>query len=122
MERPDPAADDGAGAVDDPDGAILRSLTDRLEQMYGEELLERTLRNLGSDLIGTTDPIDLPADCRAWVDTVLEDVARDAARACLHAMLPALAHRLAGAPDDLAGCALMRHVARAQAIHVTEVG
>ena len=107
--------------MDDPDGAILRSLTDRLEQMYGQQLVERTLRDLGVDLIGATDPVDLPADCRAWVDAVLEEVARDAARASLQAMLPALAHQLAEAPDDLAACALMQQVARAQAIHVTEV-
>ncbi len=74
--------------MDDSDETILRSLTDRLEQMYGQQLVERTRCDLGVDLIGATDPVDLPSECRAWVDAVLEEVARDAARASLRRCCP----------------------------------
>jgi hypothetical protein len=107
--------------MESSEDAILRSLTDRLGRMYGEQLVQRTLRDLARDLIGTTDPVDLPADCRAWVDDAIDNVARDAATASLRAMLPDLARRLSEGPDDLATCALMQAVAHAQAIHVTEV-
>jgi hypothetical protein len=100
---------------------IRRSLTERINVMYGREAILQTLQNVASDLIGATDPADLPADCRAWVASAIDDVAASTAQAATDQLLAMLAVRFASAPDDLEGCQLMQAVTRAQAIHVTEV-
>lgn len=100
---------------------IRRSLDHRVAGMSGQSQMELALRNLATDLIGTTDPADLPADCRAWVERAVDDAASTVARATIEQLLAELATRLAAAPDDLGHCELMQAVARAQSIHVTEV-
>ena len=100
---------------------IHRSLADRLTRTYGREELRQTVRNVATDLIGTTDPADLPADCRDWVEHAIDDAADTVARAATAQILVELATRLAVAPADLEPCDLMRAISRAQAIHVTEV-
>lgn len=101
--------------------AIHHSLADRLTRTYGQEALRATLHNVATDLIGATDPADLPADCRDWVERAINDAADVAAQAATDRILAELATRFAAAPDDLERCDLMQAVARAQAIHVTEV-
>lgn len=101
--------------------AIHRSLADRLTRTYGREELRQTLRNVATDLIGATDPADLPADCRDWVEHAIDDSAETVAQAATAQILVELATRFAGAPADLDHCDLMRAISRAQAIHVTEV-
>jgi hypothetical protein len=103
------------------EAAIRQSLTDRIASMYGREAILQSLQNVASDLIGVTDPADLPADCRAWVEGAINDVAARTAQAATDQLLTELAVRFAAAPDDLEGCQLMQAVSRAQAIHVTEV-
>ena len=103
------------------DEAIRRSLTERLARMYGQDSVRRTLRNLATDLIGATDPADLPAECRTWVERAIEAAADGAAETATEQIVAELATRFAAAPEDLERCALMQAVSRAQAIHVTEV-
>ncbi len=103
------------------DELIRRTLTDRLTRMYGQDAIRRALRNLATDLIGATDPADLPADCRAWVERAIDEASEAAAKTATEQILVELATRFAAAPDDLQGCQLMQAVAHAQAIHVTEV-
>jgi hypothetical protein len=100
---------------------IRRSLTQRLTTVYGRQAIVETLQNVASDLIGASDPADLPADCRAWVEGTINDVAARPAQAATDQLLAELAVRLSAAPDDLENCQLMQAVSRAQAIHVTEV-
>lgn len=101
--------------------AIRRSLTQRLTTVYGREAIVETLQNVASDLIGASDPADLPADCRTWVEGAINDVAARTAQAATDQLLAELASRFAAAPDDLDDCQLMQAVSRAQTIHVMEV-
>jgi len=101
--------------------AIHRSLSARLSLVYVAETMRRTLRDLATDLVGATDPADLPAECRVWVEQAIDDAAETTAGAATERMLAELTMRLAAAPHDLGHCELMQAVAHAQAIHVTEV-
>lgn len=103
------------------DDVIRRSLTERLAGMYGQSSVRRTLRNLATDLVGATDPADLPADCREWVERAIDASADAAAQAATDRILAELATRFAAAPGELDRCELMVAVSRARAIHVTEV-
>jgi hypothetical protein len=107
--------------MQDTDGSIRRSLHDRLITTYGEQRLQHAVRELATDLIGATDPADLPPDCRAWVEGAIREASATAARSAVEQLVAELASRFAAAPDDLGQCDLMQAVARAQAIHVIEV-
>jgi hypothetical protein len=60
-----------------PSELAARSRSGRvtLRRMYGQDEIRRTLRNVATDLIGATDPADLPAECREWVERAIDDSA-----------------------------------------------
>lgn len=65
--------------------------------------------------------LDLPADCRAWLDGVIDAAATCPTDLALEALLLDLPCRLASAPNDLESCDLLQEVVRAQTLQVLEV-
>ncbi|HVA86175.1 MAG TPA: hypothetical protein VNF73_07670 [Candidatus Saccharimonadales bacterium] len=100
---------------------IHQSLSDRLAQMYGYQVVTRTLRDLAIDLVGADESLGMPANCRAWLDDAIAQAAGDAADRALDALFADLARSLSTAPDDVGQCELLQTVIRAQSIHVLEV-
>ena len=71
----------------------------RAQRVHLLDRLREHELGLALDVLGTGE--SLPAECRTWVEDVVDAASRDAAQASLDALLQALAARLAGAPSDV---------------------
>src|SRR4051812_37211212 len=104
-----------------PEQAIHDALRERLLLIHGHYALTRNLRDLASDVLGATDPLDLPVELGTWLNRAVVDAAEHAADRAQDVLLEALARSLATAPADREHRRLMDFVARAQSIHVVEI-
>jgi hypothetical protein len=98
-----------------------QAIPERLLLIHGHDALTRDLRDLASDVLGTTDPLDLPVELGIWLNRAIVDASEHAADRAQEVLLEALAQSLATAPADHEHRRLMDFVTRAQSIHVVEV-